>query len=80
MIKSKGFDLFEGTLLAGDGLVVPINCPSEKDLHKFKSKQIRRRIKFSTTFTLKSLNPQLIKSYFFHNGAFPAFGVLDAGI
>ena len=34
MIKSKGFDLFEGTLLAGDGLVVPINCPSEKDLHK----------------------------------------------
>jgi hypothetical protein len=31
MIKKKGFDLFKGTILAGDGLVVSINAPNENE-------------------------------------------------
>lgn len=31
MLKKKNYDLLKGTILAGDGLVVAINCPTEKD-------------------------------------------------
>lgn len=31
MVRKKGFDLFKGTILAGDGLVVPIVAPTEDD-------------------------------------------------
>ncbi len=31
MTRRKGFDCFKGPILAGDGLVVSIVAPSEKD-------------------------------------------------
>jgi hypothetical protein len=32
MVKSKCHDMFRGTILAGDGLVIPISCPTEEEL------------------------------------------------
>ncbi len=36
MMKKKGADLMKGTILAGDGLVVAINAPTEEDRSKCK--------------------------------------------
>lgn len=43
MLRKKGFDCFKGTVLAGDGLVVPINAPTEKDRNGLDLSAFRNR-------------------------------------